>query len=87
MDRVKISCLKKLCTSSGICDGTTSVGMIQTPKKKSSSVVESLENILFFSVHLIGKSGFLFFLNKFIYLFIFFIFGCVGSSFLCEGFL
>ena len=27
---------------------------------------------------------FLFFLNKFIYLFIF---GCVGSSFLCEGFL
>ena len=26
------------------------------------------------------------FFNKFIYLFIF-IFGCVGSSFLCEGFL
>ena len=29
----------------------------------------------------------LFFINLFIYLFIFFIFGCVGSSFLCEGFL
>ena len=29
-------------------------------------------------------SLFFFFLNKFIYLFIF---GCVGSSFLCEGFL
>ena len=28
-----------------------------------------------------------FFFNKFIYLFIIFIFGCVGSSFLCEGFL
>ena len=30
------------------------------------------------------ESPFFFFLNKFIYLFIF---GCVGSSFLCEGFL
>ena len=30
------------------------------------------------------KSNFFFFFNKFIYLFIF---GCVGSSFLCEGFL
>ena len=31
---------------------------------------------------------FLFFLNfGFIYLFIYFIYGCAGSSFLCEGFL
>ena len=29
---------------------------------------------------------FFFFLNKFIYLFIYFIFGCVGSSLLCAGF-
>ena len=28
-----------------------------------------------------------FFKKLFIYLFIYFIFGCVGSSFLCEGFL
>ena len=28
-----------------------------------------------------------FFINLFIYLFIFIIYGCVGSSFLCEGFL
>ena len=32
--------------------------------------------------------SFFFFLGRIIlYLFIFFIFGCVGSSFLCEGFL
>ena len=36
-------------------------------------------------VYLIEKSLFSFF-NKFIYLFMF-IFGCVGSSFLCGGFL
>ena len=42
-----------------------------------------------FSPHLVARPqahSFFFFFNKFIYLFIF-IFGCVGSSFLCEGFL
>lgn len=34
MYRVKISCLKKLCTSSVICDGTTSVGDDPDSKEK-----------------------------------------------------
>ena len=36
---------------------------------------------------LVAKLRFFFFFNKFIYLFIYLFFGCVGSSFLCEGFL
>ena len=44
MDRVKIPCLKKLCRSSNICDGST---RLQKKKKQQISAVESLENVLF----------------------------------------
>ena len=58
MDRVKIPCLKKLCRSSNICDGSTRLQ--KKKKKKKISAVESLENVLFFcKEHLTGKSDFL----------------------------
>ena len=58
----------------------------------SSSLASTDEVYLFTKGQVLGEGGillevgllFFFFLNLFIYLFIY---GCVGSSFLCEGFL
>ena len=53
---------------------------------ENSVITVSVIAQLKFSV-LVYTYTFFFFLKVFIYLFIYLIYGCVGSSFLCEGFL